>query len=337
MVVRALSRRLLLVMLGDRGGVAIIMLVGFIGLAVPTASAAVITAGQLARNSQVYNNRLDRMYCNGGAIEHAIWRIQYEAGFVDSLTDQDPFNYTLSRCGVTLQMTVIKQPESSTGLGMGTVDYTVQAGHEIEIHVTTQSPSDDDMWIAYDTVDAPSWVKLPSPEHGDRTYTLHNNPSPPVGDTSSQHPLPMDETTPTATTLYNYDTDRDSAEGLLVQKNNQPCTETDPVKYQNWRTSPLAADYHIDGAVEFNIWPAMKDYATDKIGVFTVCIRDKNGGIYTDIVSTTVTLDPEDFEPGAFVSLGGTYDLEAAGPDSTTQARITIILGNVEIASIQTQ
>ena len=342
MVVSALIRRLLPVTLGERGGVAIIMLVAFIGLAVPTAMAALMTAGQLARNSQVYDNRLDRLHCNGAAIEHAIWRIKYEPGFVDSLTEEVPFDYTLNRCGVTLAMTITMQPEVDPGSMGDAVDYTVQAGHEIEIHLTVVSGGDesDDMWIAYDTVDEPSYVTLPSPEHGDRTYRLHNNPTPPLGDTMSQNPLPTDEVMPTATTLYNYDTDRDSDPGRLIQKDPETCTQTDPAKYQDWRTDPLASDYHIDGAVEFDIWLALKDYQTNKAGYFNVCIRDKNGGSYTTIIETTVSLSAEDFDAGAFISLGypvQIYDVEAAGPDSTTQIRITIIQGAVEIASIQIQ
>ena len=156
----------------------------------------------------------------------------------------------------------------------------------------------------------------------------------------SQNPLPTDQVMPTATTLYNYDTERDSFAGLLIQKDVEPCTQTDPAKYQDWRTDPLASDYHINGTVEFNIWLALKDFQTGKSGYFNVCIRDKNGGIYTTIIDTTVTLDPEDFDPSGFVSPGSgtieTYDIEAVG-DGTMQARITITQGVVKIASIQIQ
>ena len=41
----------------------------------------------------------------------------------------------------------------------------------------------------------------------------HNDPTPPVGDTASHTELSMDGTEPTGETLYNYDTDRDSATG----------------------------------------------------------------------------------------------------------------------------
>ena len=91
-------------------------------------------------------------------------------------------------------MTITKRP--GNGTGVDGVDYTVSAGHQIEIKVLVDEASDNDMLVAYDTVDEPSWVMLPSPEHGDRTYRLHNNPTPPVGDTLSQNPLSTDQVMP---------------------------------------------------------------------------------------------------------------------------------------------
>ena len=316
------------------------MLLGFMGLAVPLTTAVVTTSGQLSLNSKVYNNKMDRLQCNRGAIEHAIWRIKHEPGFVDSLTEGTPLNYDLDQCGDTPVVTITERSASVTGVGLGAaVDYTVPAGNKIEFKFLVEDPSEDDMWASYDTVDEPSWVKLPSPEHGDRTYRLHNNPTPPVGDTMSQYPLSTDQVMPTATTLYNYDTERDSFAGLLIQKNNTGCGDTDPVKFQNWQTAALATDYHIEGIVTFNMFSAMKDFVTDKIGIYRVCVRDKNGGIYTDIIDYLVTLNPGNFDPGVFVSLGnaiGTYDIEVVG-DGTMRARITLTDGNVEISSIQIQ
>ena len=324
----------------SRGGIAIIMLVGFIGLAVPIVTGAVVLTGTLSRASRVYDDRLERQYCNEGAVEHAIWRIKYEPGFAGSLTEEVPFNYSLNECGGTQLITITWYSETVPGV-MGAVDYTVPAGHEIEIHLTVLDPSEEDMWVAYDTVDEPSWVKLPSPEHGDRTYRLHNNPTPPVGDTQYQHPLPTDLTMPTATTLYNYDEDSASyPPGRTIQKGDEPCTQTDQVKYQNWRTDPLVSGYHIDGTVEFDIWLALVGFQTDKTGVFNVCVRDKNGGSYTTIVDKTVTLDPENFDAGAFVSTNDpfeTYDIEADWDGSTSRARITVTQDVVELVSIQIQ
>ena len=70
-----------------------------------------------------------------------------------------------------------------------------------------------------------------------RSWHLHNNPSPPTGDTSSQAVLSIDWTSPTATTLYNYDTDRDGDVGLYMAKGGGGPTESDASKMQVWRTA----------------------------------------------------------------------------------------------------
>ncbi len=60
---------------GQKGGVAIIMLLGFIVLALPLAVAASQTAGQLSRNSGVYDRRLTGMYSASAGIEVAIHEV----------------------------------------------------------------------------------------------------------------------------------------------------------------------------------------------------------------------------------------------------------------------
>ena len=67
--------------LGERGGVALIMLVGFIGLAVPITIAAVQTSGQLSRNPRVYDSRLTGMYSAGAGIEIALHEIMNDHSF----------------------------------------------------------------------------------------------------------------------------------------------------------------------------------------------------------------------------------------------------------------
>ena len=50
------------------------------------------------------------------------------------------------------------------------------------------------------------------------TLYLHNNPTPPIGNTTMQDLLPLDATTPTATLLYNYATDVDSDPGRTIEE-----------------------------------------------------------------------------------------------------------------------
>ena len=53
----------------EGGGVALIMLIGFIGLAVPLTIASIQTSAQLSRNSRVYDARLADTYNSGSGIE----------------------------------------------------------------------------------------------------------------------------------------------------------------------------------------------------------------------------------------------------------------------------
>jgi hypothetical protein len=96
-------------------------------------------------------------------------------------------------------------------------------------------------------------------------FYLHNSPTPPQGNTRMQHPLPMDVALPTASTLFNYDTDRDGFAGRLIQKGGS-ATTTDRTKFQNWQTQTFDDDFQIDGDVSFVFWSAMKDFKTDKRG-----------------------------------------------------------------------
>ena len=74
----------------QRGGVALIMLLGFIGLAVPLTIASIQTSAQLSRNSRVYDSRLRSMYGAGSGIEVAIWQILTDAGYYGALTPSNP-------------------------------------------------------------------------------------------------------------------------------------------------------------------------------------------------------------------------------------------------------
>ena len=326
---------------GERGGVAIIMLLAFMVVAVPLSVSAAQAAGQFNRSSRVFDDRLESVFCNGAGVEHAIFRLAHEPGFAASLTVANPStSYSITQCNITITVTIGRKTTSSSesgGESIGVVDYIVQAGHEIEVHLTVDDTSDDDMWFAYDTDAEPSWVNLPSPTNGDMKLFMHSNPTPPNADTASQHPLPIDTTTPTAVALYNYDNDRDAFAGLLLAKTNQGTSETDPTKYQEWRTSPLASGFHIDGEIKSNWWLGMKDFSTDKTGVFNLCVRDKDGSNYTEIACAEVTLSS--WEEGEFSTLFVTdiYNIEATSPEGTTRARVTLENGQVIVQSWDVQ
>jgi len=127
-------------------------------------------------------------------------------------------------------------------------------------------------------------------------WYLHNSPTPPTGDTNSQSMLSLGAIAPTATTLYNYDQDRDSSAGLLIAKGASGVGETDLVKYQVWRTG-LGSDLSISGTVTIDLWSALSDFGQGKRGIITIYLRDYDGSSYTEIGDGTV--DEADWQGGS--------------------------------------
>jgi len=117
---------------------------------------------------------------------------------------------------------------------------------------------------------------------------LHNNPTPPIADTSSQALLPLDETSPSATTLYNYDVDRDAFPGLLIARGGAGPTETEATQFQAWRTAALTSGLTIKGVVRVALWGGMKDFEQGTVGKVTVFLRDCDGAGCTEIGDGTM-------------------------------------------------
>ena len=126
--------------------------------------------------------------------------------------------------------------------------------------------------------------KLPT----NQTLYLHNNPSPPTADTTASQGLPVDTIRPTATTLYNYDTDRDGDVGRLLQKGGVGADESDSTKYVSWQSGVLPDGKCFLGDVIVDIWSGMKSFA-DVSGDLTVYLRDYNGASYTEIGNATLS------------------------------------------------
>jgi hypothetical protein len=124
------------------------------------------------------------------------------------------------------------------------------------------------------------------------TFYLHNDPSPPVGDTTSQSALPMDFELPTAPVLYNYDTNRDASPGLLIAKGGSGVYEINPSKYQAWRTPAFAEAMFISGEASLKLWGGMKDFNNEESGTVTVYLRDFDGLSYVELGSGTLTDAP---------------------------------------------
>ncbi|MFP6593395.1 MAG: hypothetical protein VB860_00245 [Dehalococcoidia bacterium] len=125
-------------------------------------------------------------------------------------------------------------------------------------------------------------------------FYLHNNPSLPAGDTTSQADLVADASYPGAGTLHNYDADRDALAGLVVLKGGSGASEADLTQYQNWQTPALTEPLELTGTVRVTFWAAIKDFNTSLHCDITVYLRDYDGASYTEIGNVTVTSDPWD-------------------------------------------
>ena len=114
-------------------------------------------------------------------------------------------------------------------------------------------------------------------------YFLHNNPTPPTGDTTSQTNLPLDLVAPTATTLFNYDTDRDSEPGIQLIRSSDPA-ETDDTKLQEWVSATLSSTTTIDARMSVFIAAAGKGFVEkDMVLLATVLDLDPGSGEKTKI------------------------------------------------------
>ena len=169
--------------------------------------------------------------------------------------------------------------------------YTVPAGHELEAWIVVEDQSGQAMWLAYDTDNRPSAIDLTyTPPLVSSSLYFHNNPTPPTGDTNSQLTLPLSSAAPTATTLFNYDQERDGDPGLLINKGTLGLSEIDPSKFQVWRSDTLNTAWTIKGDVIIDVWMSLKGNAQDKRGVTTLYLRD-----YDPILDSYTEIGPASF------------------------------------------
>ena len=100
---------------------------------------------------------------------------------------------------------------------------------------------------------------------------------------------------PTATTLYNYDSNRDAGPGIVIAKGVAGAGESDPSKFQTWRSPAFPFGAVIPSDVTVTLWTAMKDFESDKLGSMMISLRDFDGtnsvGISSLLVNRTDWLD----------------------------------------------
>lgn len=163
---------------------------------------------------------------------------------------------------------------------------------------------------------------------------LHNNPTPPTADTNLQAVLPIDKTAPTAATLYNYDQDVDLNAGRTIGKGGLGVEETDPKKYQDWRTGVLSEPLTLSGTITVDIWAAIHQYQLDKAGIVNVYFRDYDGSTYTEvgdgaIFDTDWQGNVSDFVRKVGLFLGFNYTVPAGN-----ELEVKITVGNLASAGM---
>jgi hypothetical protein len=128
-------------------------------------------------------------------------------------------------------------------------------------------------------VPTPTPTPVPPVQLG--TLYLHNNPTPPTGNTSSHTILPMNGTAPTAGTLFNYDVNRDGADGLVIAKGGS----------QAWQSSAFPSGAILPNSVSVRLWTAMRNFDSTKQGSIIVYLRDFDAGAnaYTTVGATRFT------------------------------------------------
>jgi hypothetical protein len=120
-------------------------------------------------------------------------------------------------------------------------------------------------------------------------YYLHNNPSPPLGDTNAQPVLPCDGLLPLAPLLFNYDADNNTDAGRTIQRGGSGAGETDTGRHQSWRTAPLGSNLDLGSTIDVQFWVAIKDMQVDKVGVIRIYIQDVFG-LSTSLINEGVTV-----------------------------------------------
>jgi len=212
-------------------------------------------------------------------------------------------------------------------------NYTIPEDHLLEFAVTVLEGGF--CHFAYDTAIYNSGVIIPTAS-GTKTYYLHNNPTPPTGDTNAQEDLCMDESQPTATILYNYD-QWDNNPGRRIKKSSidemQELLGLGPGQldlYQNWRTANFSSDTQLIGTAVISLWVDLtgQSYGTD--GSFKVFLMDYYSGgspAYTEIASADYDIGKDQWVKDGWTPTAaeGKYRILASAGD--TQIEATVALG----------
>lgn len=315
-------------------GQALVAILGFLVIGGLTIAPLLAHMSTGLNASQIHKEKMTGFYSADSGIEHASWRLLYESGFAESMTPEDPsVEYSINTNGTDVSITVTRLAGLEGDTLSLDVDYIVPAGHLLEFRITVFD--DDHCHFAYDTVAYDSWLQIPTTSET-LTYYLHNNPTPPTGDTDAQVNLPMDEVQPTATSLYNYDQDYDSNVGRRIEESAGGPDGLELKEYQNWQTTPYDNDTHLQGTVIVNLLVAPDGFNYDNAGSFRVYLRD-----YDPVSQTYTEIASADYEigEGEWVELWqstapeGKYRILATAPGTQIESIVALGFGYLRILS----
>lgn len=319
-------KKLLRKILNGQGGQALLIVLALLTLGGLTMVPLLNYMADGLRACQVQKVKTRELFSADSGIENACWRLLYEAGFVVSMTEQNPTEeYSMNINGEDVSITVTRIAGMAGDTCTMEVDYVIPAGHQLELRVVVFE--DDHMHLAYDTEAYQAWLQMPVAA-GNPTYYLHNNPTPPVEDTDAQANLSMDEDDPTAQSFYNYDQNYDSAPGRRIEESDGGPDGLELKEYQNWLTDPYSEDTHFQGTVVLNLYIAPDGFNFDNDGSFRVYLRDYDpvSETYTEITSADYEV-----EGGEWVQMWqptapeGKYKIVATVGD--TQLRQLVAMG----------
>uniref|UniRef100_A0A540VDF0 S8 family serine peptidase n=2 Tax=Litorilinea aerophila TaxID=1204385 RepID=A0A540VDF0_9CHLR len=136
------------------------------------------------------------------------------------------------------------------------VSYILPAHHRLELALTVDGRSANDLVFAFGTRQLASYVsaRLANNYLQASSFYLYNDPVANQGDTSSHPILPLAPEEPSDSPLYNYDADRDSGPGLRIRRLDAPGGPLSPDQIQRWRLPTLSTTVQVAAGASLELW-----------------------------------------------------------------------------------
>lgn len=182
--------------------------------------------------------------------------------------------------------------------------------------------------VGGNTLTAGTWV-VPTV-----TWFVHNRPTPPTGNTTAQVGLTMNDTVPTATILYNYDTNADSSPGRRLLVAGSGPNETNTAYYTSWSSAPLDAPRSVSGTASLTLYSATRNFTRNRAGSLIAYLRDYDPGtgMYVEIANGTLTRP--NWQGGSTTWVARTISIPVAGYTVPLGHRIEVKVEATSAASM---